>query len=227
MKKYNFIWIALFALTFTTQINSQSLKAGIIGGFNFSNLNATISDIKREVDGVTNFGIGAVILYDLNYNLAVQIEPMYISKGGIIKKNDESSEMDIKANYIELPILFKASIGGNIRPFVSAGTTIGFFLNGTGTTEVSNLQLMMDVKPITNTIELGLTFGAGVGIDLWKGHLFVEGRYSFSLANQIKDGTIEWKLGNTSVEMDDITADQTSLKNSAIMVLIGFSLPIF
>lgn len=175
--------------------NGQTFKAGIIGGLNFANWNTEVQNVERDVTFATRFGIGASVTYNLNCTYALQMEPMYLGKGSKISAHDESPEINVETNYLEIPILFKASFGEVIRPFVLAGPSFGFYLSGQGSTEVSNLTIEMDLKPITKSTDISLTFGAGASVSVWKGSLFFEGRYSFSLANNSKDGLVEWECG--------------------------------
>ncbi|MFH1196464.1 MAG: porin family protein [bacterium] len=224
MKRIIVYTVFLFTATLC---NGQSFEAGVIGGLNFANWNTEVQNIERDVTSATKYGIGAVVTYNLNCNYAIQIEPMYLGKGSKINAHDDSPEINVETFYFEIPLLLKASFGEVIRPFVLAGPSLGFFLSGNSKAEVSNLNIEMDLKPITKSTDISLTFGAGAILPVWKGSLFIEGRYSFSLANNSKNGLVEWKYDNTVINIEELSAEENQFKNRGITLMIGYSIPIF
>lgn len=226
MKKVIFFTAALYFIA-ASFVNSQSFEAGILGGLNLANWDTKVENIERDVTSSTRFGAGVVIAYNITSNYAIQIEPMYVGKGSIIKEHDDSPEIEVETNYLEIPLLFKASYGETIRPFVLAGPSFGFFLSGTGSAEVSNLSIEMDLKPITKSTDISFTLGAGVNVPLWNGSFFFEGRYSFSLSNISQNGLIEWKHEGITVNTEQISGDENQFKNRGITLMMGYSIPIW
>ncbi len=227
MKRISFLNFFIFMILLVAHVNGQNLSVGIVGGINFADMKATLSDINRDTEGRTKFGVGIVCTYNFDENFSVQVEPSYLQKGGKIIQDNPQPDVEVSANYIEIPFLFKASLGEKINPFVVAGPTIEMLLSATGEGQANNLTLETDLKPVIKTISFGLTFGAGVGIKVWSGTLFIEGRYCFDLGNQAKTGTIEWKVGNTVVSVDDLDVAETNYKNKSIQIMLGYVLPIF
>ena len=126
---------------------------------------------------------------------SLQLEPTYMQKGakihipytdvGLILEIEQT----IEVNYIDIPVLFRVSFGGDfIKPYLLAGSYIAFPLengkttldnligNGDDITELLPDEVLEQFEPelITNSIDYGLNFGAGVTFPLGIIDLFLE-----------------------------------------------------
>ncbi|MHA7059067.1 porin family protein [Aquimarina sp. M1] len=90
MKKLFFLAIALIG--FTTISNAQSLKFGVKGGVNFSNING-----DADLDSRTGYHIGFVGQFGIADKFAIQPEVLYSAQG--------ADDRDI--DYLNVPILVK------------------------------------------------------------------------------------------------------------------------
>ena len=96
MKKLLLILIIVLLCTFTSKINAQ-FNIGPIAGLNVSNL-----DVKdNDLSSVWNWGAGIVANYYFTENVAVQLEPMYLLKGGVMEAKEGNPRLDISLSYIE------------------------------------------------------------------------------------------------------------------------------
>jgi len=173
---------------------------------------ANLSGLSIEPDSLftgninTKVGLiaGISIVYNFTPMFSVQIEPAYMEKGAVIYTPYTDFglileiEQTVDVNYIDIPVLFRVSFGEDfIKPYILAGGYIAFPI-GDSQTSLNNLtgngqditELLPDetldlFKPelITNSVDLGLNFGAGISFPLGIIDLFLEAQYSLGLTN--------------------------------------------
>lgn len=163
------------------------VHVGVLVGLNLSNLNVNPDEgvdwLKRNV-----YGFGSVIAYDLNGPLRLYLEPMYLQKGAM-GTNAMGTDVVAKLTYIELPLLFKFAFGvNNIKPYLSAGPSIGYKLSAK-VVDKSTLAVI-DVDDRFKTNDLGLGLGAGLNLFIDGKSIFVEARYANGLSNINDDSDI-------------------------------------
>jgi len=105
---------------------SQNFDAGLIAGFNFSQVGGD------DLSGFNEFGfiLGGSSSIKIK-NTTYEFELLYVDKGSrdtTSNTSDEGYQYKIKLRYLEVPILCKWEIYNNI--FVGAGSSIGFLLKG-------------------------------------------------------------------------------------------------
>ncbi|MCK5457005.1 MAG: PorT family protein, partial [Melioribacteraceae bacterium] len=119
MKKLLIISSIALLCAFTSNINAQ-FNIGPIAGLNVSNL-----DVKdNDLSSVWNWGAGIVTNYYFTENIAVQLEPMYLLKGGVVEAKEGDPRFDISLSYIEVPILFKYDFGKKENFYLLAGLSV-------------------------------------------------------------------------------------------------------
>jgi len=205
MKKTIIILILLFTCLFVTSGFAQ-FQIGPLAGANFSGLSID-PDIQGNINTKTGFAVGAAIIYNFSSMFSLQLEPTYMQKGakihipytdvGLILEIEQTIEL----NYIDIPVLFRVSFGGDfIKPYLLAGGYIAFPLengkttldnligNGEDITELLPDEVLEQFEPelITNSIDYGLNFGAGVTFPLGIIDLLLEAQYSLGL-NKLTD----------------------------------------
>jgi hypothetical protein len=149
---------------------------------------------------------------------------MYLEKGGIFAQPSIPS-FQIQSNQIELPFILKAGIGENIRTYIIGGVFISFVLDAIVETELAGIPLEGDLTEILKKAEFGTVFGAGISIPLWKGSVFIEGRYDLGMTNLNKGGDLN--LTNGSLVVDGIKTDrEDEIKTMGIQIMLGFQLPL-
>lgn len=226
MKRLTFLAVALAVLlVMAAPAQAQEYYAGILGGLNNAAFTLEDADGPREVSARPLYSLGGVFGLSLNKNFAIQIEPMYLQKGGVLA--DNQPELTITSSYLELPLLFKAakrSVNGKEHAYLLAGPTVGFLLSSEMTGEESGLLFRGDVKGIQHKIDFGFAVGGGIGFALGKGSFFVEARYTFGLSELNKGGAVEFKSGDIIVTDDISSADK--LFNKGLQLLVGYTIPI-
>lgn len=175
--------------------------AGFKGGVNLADLSGDDvgdSDMRNGFSGGAFFGLG------IGEQFGVQIEGLYVMKGAKAQVGDD----EIKADYIEFPILFVADLpAGDAFAFnVFAGPTLGFNIKS----EVVDDGVTFDVKDDTQSFEFGAAVGAGFEYALESMSLLLDARYTIGATNLYEDE------GGVSID----------IKNRGIGIMAGVSFPI-
>ncbi len=202
--------ILLFFLS-STVFAQLPFRLGIKGGLNIANLSfdpalPTGNDNKAR----TGFLGGAMVEFNIAPWFAIQVEPTYITKGCKLTTNNSSYEVNVKLNYLEIPVLLKLKIPspGKINPYIIAGPSIGFRLSANTETPAGEF----DVKNETQSTDFALDFGAGAGIYIAPFiDLVIDARYSLGLSNL---------LNNTGQE-DFIGINNQKIKSAGFQISAG------
>lgn len=128
-------------------------------------------------DTETRVGLiaGGRAIIPFTENFGMQPEVLYVQRGSAF----EATEAEVSLNYIEAPILFRASLPiGPVTPKVLIGPTVGVLLNGS--VEVDGVDVDLDTDEF-NRVDVGATVGAGFDIDVGPGSLSVDARVGQSL----------------------------------------------
>jgi opacity protein-like surface antigen len=220
MKKLGLGLVLLCAFGLAMPASAQ-VRLGLIGGLNLANVSID-PDSDPKASNLTAFGAGGVVHIRLAENLALQLEPMYLQKGA--KQEGSFSDPNVgtisfdvktKANYIEVPAMFKVAFGTNTtKPYVMAGPTIGFLMSAKQTGSASAFgtveQINEDIKDSVKSIDFGVGFGGGVSFPAGNNALFVEGRYT---------------LGLTNIN-DDPEDTETKINTKGIQIMAGITFPL-
>ena len=201
MQKISYFIIAVL-LCGVLQVHAQSsdiqnnrLSLGIIGGLNFADMHFPNhqGDEDQEITMRNGFGAGVVLDIRLSKNIFIRLEPMYLQKGCNIEEGSDPAnqpEGQITSSAIEIPLLIQYTLGDKIQPYLIGGPTVGYNLNSEIEFDVTGLKFKGDTKDVTNTFDMGFTFGGGVQVNAGFGTIFLEGRYTYGLLNQRKSGTV-------------------------------------
>jgi opacity protein-like surface antigen len=209
-------------------INKFSL--GFIGGLNFADMyfpNSQGPD-DQEITTLQVFCAGAVLHIRLSENIFAVIEPMYLQKGGKIEEGTDpvnQPEGQINSSSIEIPILIQYTFGNRIKPYLIAGPTVGYNLKSDIEFDLTGLEFKGDLKEITETFDLGLTFGGGVQVPVGFGIIFIEGRYTYGLINQRKSGTVTVSSNGFQFELD-ADKEEDKYTNRGFQLLAGALFPL-
>ena len=228
MKKSLYIVVALFVITMTAPVQAQKLYAGVLGGSNSADLDIKFADntiTDYEILSRTLFSAGGFIGVYFNKYLSVQLEPMFVAKGGVFRLRS-TQDLRIKSNQIELPLILKAEFGDMIKPFILGGGFLSFVLDASIETEMAGKLWEGDLAKVLNSTELGVMLGAGISIPLWQGLLFAEGRYALGLTNLNKGGYVNLSSGSL-LAAGPQTNPNDEINTIGIQILIGYQLPIF
>jgi hypothetical protein len=219
MSKLNLFIVMLLALFIALPASAQ-VSLGLIGGLNLANIN-TDPQPEGNVDLKSRpvLGSGGVLELRLTENVGLYLQPMFLQKGakakGSVDEELDSVNVELKMNYIEIPVFLKFAFGANtIKPYLMAGPTLGLRLSAreTGTLSIGGVQQEIDedVKVNTRTFDFGLGFGAGVSFPLGNNFVFLEGRYALGLSNI----------------SDDPEDPDAKIKTRGIQIMTGIAFPL-
>jgi hypothetical protein len=204
MKKRTTILIMLAALLFMTNGVAQ-VQLGLQAGANFGNITMDPTQEGVELGTRTGFLFGGMLFYSFSPIWGLQVEPAYVQKGatadisttaeieinGTVEEVPAKIEATVTADYLDIPVLLKASFGdGPVKPYLLAGASIAFLL-GDNKLELDKVTVTIDGQDqdITNEIpsnereekldtkstDFILNFGGGVIIPLGQVNIFIEG----------------------------------------------------
>jgi hypothetical protein len=209
MKKTASVLIMIATLFFATNVMAQ-VQLGLQGGVNLGDVSLDPTPTGTTTTLRTGVMFGGVLFYGFSPILGVQIEPAYVQVGS----KEEYSETDgghtykmegtVKGDYLEIPVLLKATFGeGPVKPFITAGAAVGFLLgditsegdkytvDGVDVTSLVPSDQRTDTLK-TKSTDFMLRFGGGVVIPLGQANIFIEGLYSLGLTdiNDDPDNTV-------------------------------------
>jgi Outer membrane protein beta-barrel domain len=199
--------LACLITIFVAAAVPQALEAGVgfKGGLTWSSLAIKSTDPMPFDFGKLQYYAGGVF-FDLGLGfVSIQPEILYVRMGAAYEV-DELNSLEFRLHYIQAPVLLRLNIipAGPVRPFLCGGGYGAYLLKSEGVMEIDGVTEKTDVTDEYERIDYGLVGGAGIMFKLGIIGLSVEGRYTYGLANIIKD-----PLAGESV------------KNRSLMALVG------
>ncbi|MCK9996530.1 MAG: PorT family protein [Candidatus Krumholzibacteria bacterium] len=195
MKTLSIFLILVLTLAFAVAANAEGTVFGIKAGVNFANISGDDTD---DLNSLTGFAGGGFVDIAMSPTISIQPEIFYSQKGA--KFNEEGTEISVKLDYIDVPVLFKYTMAGeNARPYFLFGPSIGFSINS----ELSADDQSVELDNVAST-DFGLVFGFGVNFQKF----LIEGRYGLGLSDIIDENTPE---------------DDGSINNTTFQIMAGYS----
>jgi hypothetical protein len=197
--------MALIVLSFT--IRAQTVIPKI--GFTLAKIAAS-EDGDGENKSKLGLMLGAAVEIPFKDNFSFQPELLFIQKGGkyTYSEDDESSETKETINYLEIPVLFKATFGEATKFYANAGPSFGFAIGGKykyeesfdGDTESDSgkLKFGSGEEDDYKGLDFGFQLGGGV---LIADKYIIDLRYGLGLSNisNAEDG--DFKLKNRVLQI--------------------------
>ena len=209
--------LALFLMT--PALQAQGTSFGLRAGINSATVDISDgSGLTVEPDSRIGIDIAAVLNLGITDAFSVQPELHFIQKGYMFEFDffGDKVEQDVTLNYVEVPILAKYAFGSEtFMGFVEAGPSVGFGLNGNVKTSDGQMEEEEDInfgseEDELKALDIGVAFGAGVGVPVGPGQLFLDVRYQLGLSNiSNEEGT-----------------EATEFKNKGLSAGLGFLFPI-
>ena len=226
MKKFFSILLTFLMSFFIMSANAQ-VKLGLQAGINLADVSVNPLPQGYETSMRTGFMAGGIINFNFSPILSLQAEPAYIQKGSSADISGTENGVNIKAegtysaDYIDIPVLLKASFGDQqVKPFLMAGISVAILL---GDVKLSLDKITMNGQDVTGQVpsdqkeqiqsakstDFVLNLGGGVSIPLEQIELFIEGQYNLGLTN-----------------VNDEPNDDTSIKTRGIQIKAGVLFPL-
>jgi hypothetical protein len=206
-------------------LHAQQFYGGVLGGMNVADFELTYHERESQPTVRTQkfYGAGIILGARLMKYLSLQLEPTYQTFGGDYTESS-GAEMAIRMRVLEIPLFLKADFGKNIGLYFITGPILNLKLDSELEANITGLPFKGSLNPILNNMVLGYGIGGGFSIPVWKGWLFFEGRYSFSLGNYNKEGTVEMTAYGFTIEIDSFPEDMLKFNNTQFM--LGYVLPL-
>ncbi|GAB2772444.1 porin family protein [Salinimicrobium soli] len=192
---------AIVAFGMVTGAQAQEVNFGAKAGVNFASFSGDDAD-DAEFDGKTGFHLGVIAEIAFSSRFSVQPEVLYSTRGA---KNsdfffedefgdDMSGEIDVKLDYIEIPIMLKYYVAQGFS--LQAGPQLSFNTKSEMEFSDGSDSITIGVEDETESFEFG---GAvGVGYDLPVG-VFFQGRYTMGFSDVYTDSDIRNNVFQLSV----------------------------
>lgn len=214
MKKTLLFNVVLFLSYFLiSDVYAQTLTAkGIKAGFQLANLTGGFEQLNGvEKKFFAGGEVGGFVVYSFNERFGIRPEVNYSMKGGKWEGNSsiqaESEVVEMKLNYLEIPILCQYNLSMNnktVQPYLLAGPAIGFFLNGTMKHKIDSNETESDIDSKDVDTNFGLVLGLGTTIN----NMFML--------------NIKYNLGLNTIIAEKADNDfSMDLKQNAILLSIG------
>ena len=214
MKKF-FVLVFVSLLAFFVSPISAQVKLGLQAGINLADVSIEDLPTGWETSIRTAFMVGGIFNYSFSPILSLQAEPAYIQKGAVVDATETEAGMTItyeatySADYIDIPVLLKASFGNEeVKPFVLAGASVAFLL---GDVTVTVDKATAGGQDVTNQIpeqtlkgkstDFILNFGGGVMIPVGQVDIFVEGQYNLGLTDVNDDPDFESEVKTRGIQI--------------------------
>ena len=206
------------------QSDAQSVYIGARVGANLAN--EAITPNEWSTTSIQpGFIIGGQIDIPLSGFLTLSVQIDYDQKGSnevrdLVNGSYGYDTESLTYNYLEIPILLKASFGsGPIKPFLFAGPSVAFFLSGTDKIRSTGSFIFLPPHHVDTTVsvqasninspDFSAIFGAGISFHLNSGPLlFFDASYALGLVNI------------------DNTDDELTIKSRDIRIAAGALFPI-
>ena len=191
-----------------TQLMGQAFYLGPRLGINMTALTHYAETIDYDTAQNSQYiGVhtGLVANFAFTENLSIQSEFLYTKKGHKLSLNQDTVDFSREGsfkyilNYIEVPVLLKASFGpSEVQFYLNAGPYWGHWLGGKSKYKLSVVETDKDPVDfkvnsdidfekdwpegsIANRTDFGIIFGGGFAYESGPGKILIDFRYSSSL----------------------------------------------
>lgn len=199
--------IVAAAMGMAVAAEAQSVSLGPRVGANFATIRAVGGDddyrkeFNDEMEYSTGAQFGAIVNFGVSNMFSIQPEVLYAQRGfeanASLLEDDPMGDVSVKVkmNYLEVPVLAKIAFGGeNLKAFVTAGPSVGYWMNGkvkssfAGEEEEEDIEFQDDYEDgmKQNRLDLGASVGVGMAYRLGAGFLNLDVRYGHGLSDMTK-----------------------------------------
>jgi hypothetical protein len=222
---YNFLFLGLLLATITPSIG-QEISIGAKVGYSSAGLNKSVAG-KKSVNGPL---VGGIISVEFTKSFSLQVEGNYQLKGGGygFKYGGKNYFDYFKFKVLEFPLLAKFTMGESKVKFIALiGPYVGYTLNierrfedpskGLNeTTRYDNFTFFNEEGIKSNRLDIGFAVGTGFSVEIGKGKMFMEARYTPSLTKWFDLEFVNY----TTINIKD-------LSHRAVSINAGYTMPIW
>lgn len=206
----------LFTLILNSLLFAADINIGARVGLNLSKISG--DDVEDEfltlLPGITG---GILAEFHITSFFALRPELFYSAKGAEWEydRSEEGSEEDIakdksRVHYFEIPInlVFSLPQDKRIDPFIYGGAAVSLFLGANKTVTIKDKEVLNESRnEAARNYDIGIDFGGGVDLQIGKGKIVIDAKYTIGLLSVQDEGYDE-------------------VKNRALSISAGYSLAI-
>ncbi|HZI54473.1 MAG TPA: porin family protein [Chitinophagaceae bacterium] len=159
----------------TCAVAAQQTHFGLKGGVNFSSVEI---DDGEDYEGKTGVHLGGLAHIHITRHFALQPELVFSMQGG----EDESENMKLKLNYINIPVLAQYMTNEGFR--LQTGPQLGILTSA----ESKFGDVEIDSDDQVSTVDFSWAFGAGY---LFRSGFGIDARYNLGISNISDDESFE------------------------------------
>ena len=169
------IAVAVAAITMVLNLPAEASAQSISGGVRADVAVASFQNADFSTD--PRIGLRAGVFADLGLSGAfgIRAEAVYSMKG--VKSADSSSDVTVKLDYIEVPIMVKVAVGSSPGLFIVTGPAVGIKISSKLTSDSESIDYGEQVHPL----DVGWVAGLGVETSLGGTSVFLDARYTMGL----------------------------------------------
>lgn len=216
MNSFKMVFVAMITLGISFGAHGQ-YAVGLKIGANLSDtkIGGFADGLLPSQDIYTGFTAGVIGEIPIKNGFAFRPEINFTQKGFITDisayevdvfgvKTSLGAKAKTRYNYLDVPLLFKYSIGTNIaKAYFIAGPTVGYAMNG-HIRPVANIIIQVNLPkidlPLDSDIyqrwELAATIGAGGEVKAGFGKIFADVRYNVGITDMLKNTIIDIRSQN-------------------------------
>ena len=203
----------------------SSFGIKLLGGLTLGTIRNSAEEGAEEFEQYKNslMGFTGGIGFETGGQVGVEVDIMYVQKG-LKLKGDQidvgggdwvTIDADVLINQIAIPVLLRFKFMPGTSPYILLGGSIAYILSSTanysysdnyGGSEQGSEDLFGQEGDVVNRLDYSIVGGAGLELAMGTMRLYIEGRYSYGMANLLHQ---------------DERADDEWLKLSTFLALFG------
>ena len=203
----------------------SSFGIKLLGGLTLGTIRNSAEEGAEEFEQYKNslMGFTGGIGFETGGQVGVEVDIMYVQKGLKLKGDQIDAgggdwvtiDADVLINQIAIPVLLRFKFMPGTSPYILLGGSIAYILSSTanysysdnyGGSEQGSEDLFGQEGDVVNRLDYSIVGGAGLELAMGTMRLYIEGRYSYGMANLLHQ---------------DERADDEWLKLSTFLALFG------
>lgn len=178
------IFTVVLSLMAISTVFAQT-QVGLRAGLNVATTTNSVEADDLEAPWRPGLVIGLATSFRAGENFAIAPEFNYVQKGSKLEGSYSpigtafpfNEEFDVKLNYIELPLLFRAHFGDVLGGYVNAGPTFSYLFSGEFVRDGEDEDFEVEDASF-NRFQLGAAIGGGVALNTEIGTFLIDIRYT-------------------------------------------------
>ncbi|UTW61715.1 PorT family protein [bacterium SCSIO 12741] len=191
---FYFLFVLLIALISSGELQAQKLTVGLRAGTSVFKVHN--EDINSKTKFTSGLAFAVPIDIQLNKRFSLQPEIAFVQKGVRFENHWETDvrTTDVKTNYLEIPVLFKANFGKNrLKGHVFLGPSFGYATNrytvkqiGDADKKINGVSFIDGPGAKSKRFEMNVVGGVGASFQCGPGSILLDARYSLGLTDNTK-----------------------------------------